>query len=633
MWAAFIVVALAASALIAQGQANFSPPINISNTSGNSMSQQIAVDSRGDINVVWTDNTPGNYVLLFSRSTDGGSTFSTPLNVSNNTSATVEAPHIATDQAGNIYVGWEDWVSSTNSSAQFSRSVNGGATFSTPTAISNGTAASAPRIAIDPTGAIDFAWSDNSAGYASVFFSRSTDQGNTFSTPVNISNNPSGAGGPYLSLDPAGDIYIAWVGNATFNGQLTSFVYFSGATEGSNAFSTPAQVSVFGGPFAQLGSAEVAAISASNIDVVWAQQSNGSSTLFSANSVNGGTSFSSNLTAGSGEYAPYQQIAIDPRGGVDIAWQASGGNGSATVYFGRTTGGALTVTNVATIGQNTPSPQIAVDARGKINLIFYGYQTQSGGAGVQYTQSTNSGATFSPVESISTDAGQLPQIALNSGGNSYVVWQAGENVEDVFFSTNAPAPSAPGGVPSFSVAASPTALTIMAPGQTASTILTFSSKGGFAGAGTLASSNCGTAASTGITCSLTAFTLPANGTATATLTFTTTAPSASAAGANVRNILITLLLGLGVLYPLATRRRERCWSFAFAAVLFAVLISGVGCGTASTGAMNSASGSPGSAGDPPGNSGTPVGAVSSVTVPIVINGAAETVPGLTLMVQ
>jgi hypothetical protein len=634
VWISFVALALATSLGAAQAQSNFSSRINVSNTSGNSISQQIAVDSHGNIDVAWTDNTSGSYALLFSRSTNGGVTFSAPINISNNSGSTVQSHHLVTDAAGNICVAWENWVSSTSSSVEFSRSVNG-VTFSAPVAISGGTSSSSPDLAIDPAGAIDVAWSDNSAGYSSVFFRRSTDLGNTFSTPVNVSNNPSGAGGPYMSLDPAGNVYLAWTGNGTFNGQATSFVYFSSALEGGASFTAPTQVSSYEGPFATVGGAEVAATSASNIYVVWGFQMNGSQYLDSANSTNGGASFTSNQATGTGEYGPNEQLAIDPSGGVDIVWQASAGDGSATVYFGRTTGGSPTITNVATVGDNTPNPQLAIDSQGQINVVFYGVPTQSGTAGILFTQSANLGATFSTVQSISTDSGSLPQIALDSSGNSYVAWQAGVNAADIFFSRN----GSPSEEPGFGVMASPTALTVMAPGQTVSTTLTFNSKGGFAGTGALASPKCGAPASMGITCSLTAFSLPANGTATATLTFATTAPASSPAttSGNARYLLLTLLLGLAVLYSLFGWRGQRRWDFAFAAVLFAVLVTGVGCGTAATGAMNSNNGTTGSTSDPPanapGNSGTPLGAVGSVSVPIIINGTTQTVPSLTLTIQ
>jgi hypothetical protein len=78
---AFTTMALTATAqVLPVGPAVtvFSPPQNISNDPGTSWVHQVAVDSKGNINVVWWDDSPGFRTVFFSRSIDGGLTFSTP---------------------------------------------------------------------------------------------------------------------------------------------------------------------------------------------------------------------------------------------------------------------------------------------------------------------------------------------------------------------------------------------------------------------------------------------------------------------------------------------------------------------------------------------------------------------------
>jgi Bacterial Ig-like domain (group 3) len=79
--------------------------------------------------------------------------------------------------------------------------------------------------------------------------------------------------------------------------------------------------------------------------------------------------------------------------------------------------------------------------------------------------------------------------------------------------------------PTFAITANPGTVVITAPGQSGSTILTFTSQGGLSGSGNLSSATCGTAPAEEMTCSLGAVSLASNGTATATLTFFTTAAS------------------------------------------------------------------------------------------------------------
>jgi len=61
---------------------NWSQPVNISNPLEYSGSPAFALDSSGNINVVWNDRTPGNLDIYFSGSTDGGETWSQAVNIS-----------------------------------------------------------------------------------------------------------------------------------------------------------------------------------------------------------------------------------------------------------------------------------------------------------------------------------------------------------------------------------------------------------------------------------------------------------------------------------------------------------------------------------------------------------------------
>src|SRR5438552_683341 len=122
--AALATLTVAGSVLAVQAQV-FSNPKNVSND-GNAEFAQIAVDSKGNINVVWDES--GIFDIFFSRSTDGGVTFSPRKNISNNAGSSV-FPQIAADSNGNINVVWEDSTPG-NFCILFTRSSDGGITFS-----------------------------------------------------------------------------------------------------------------------------------------------------------------------------------------------------------------------------------------------------------------------------------------------------------------------------------------------------------------------------------------------------------------------------------------------------------------------------------------------------------------------
>jgi hypothetical protein len=116
--------------------------------------------------------------------------FSTPKDISNNTDYSY-TPQVAVDAAGNIYVVWEDETAN-NSNILFSRSTDGGATFSAPRNVSNSSGSSFnPRISVDAQGGINLVWVSDDPGNNDIFFSRSTDRGGSLSTPLNLRMMPA----------------------------------------------------------------------------------------------------------------------------------------------------------------------------------------------------------------------------------------------------------------------------------------------------------------------------------------------------------------------------------------------------------------------------------------------------------
>ena len=135
--------------------------------------------------------------------------FSAPKNVSNNSDYSF-TPQIAVDSNGTIYMAWED-DTATNSNILFSRSTDGGATFSTPINLSNASGYSFnPRIAMGSAGNVNVVWEDQTPSNTNIMFSHSTNAGVAFSTPVNLSNDSADSGSPQIAVDTAGNIYVVW---------------------------------------------------------------------------------------------------------------------------------------------------------------------------------------------------------------------------------------------------------------------------------------------------------------------------------------------------------------------------------------------------------------------------------------
>ena len=114
---------------------SFATPINLSNNTGNSQHPQIAAIGN-NVYVTWSDNTPDNDDIFFAVSNNNGTSFATPINISNNTGNSFN-PQIATS-GNNVYVTWEGGTPG-NNDILFAVSNNNGTSFGTPINISNNT--------------------------------------------------------------------------------------------------------------------------------------------------------------------------------------------------------------------------------------------------------------------------------------------------------------------------------------------------------------------------------------------------------------------------------------------------------------------------------------------------------------
>lgn len=169
----------------------FRAPRNLTPHNGGAFSPRVALDSSESVNVVWGDTKEGLAKVLFARSTDLGLSFNEPIDVSRSAGAGFD-PEIAIDSNDAINVAWQDTAPGP-SAIMFSRSTDGGNTFSEPMQISTGTGnATEAAITTDGAGRISVVWVEDSTGNAEAYYARSTDGGSTFSDPINVSNFPGG---------------------------------------------------------------------------------------------------------------------------------------------------------------------------------------------------------------------------------------------------------------------------------------------------------------------------------------------------------------------------------------------------------------------------------------------------------
>ena len=123
-------------------------------------------------------------------------------------------PSLAIDQDGIIYTAWQDYRRN-QADIYFSKSTDGGRTFSRNLRVNDDLGRAGqlyPSLAVDARGALYLAWHDFRRGNQDVYFSRSTDGGRTFSPNIRVNDDPGTDGqfNPSLAVDADGTLYLVW---------------------------------------------------------------------------------------------------------------------------------------------------------------------------------------------------------------------------------------------------------------------------------------------------------------------------------------------------------------------------------------------------------------------------------------
>jgi hypothetical protein len=270
---------------------NFRAPKNITPHNGGAFSPRVALDSGEGVNIVWGDSEVAGGKVVFVRSTDQGFTFTAPIDVSRSLGVAFD-PEIAVDSNDTINVAWQDNAPGT-SVIMYSRSTDAGQTFSDPKQVSTGEGnATEAAIATDASGRISVAWVDESPGHAEAYYARSTDGGETFSEPVDVSNFQNGDIHKPTLITFHNTVYLAFQnGDLYGEGSVRNAqVYLSKSDDAGVTFGEADQVSHAKSSVGRAHSPAMTADSRGVLHIVWIDSSvigKDEGLLFYSNTSNG----------------------------------------------------------------------------------------------------------------------------------------------------------------------------------------------------------------------------------------------------------------------------------------------------------------------------------------------------------
>jgi hypothetical protein len=338
----------------------------------------------------------GQLFILFTRSTDGGLTFETPRSLF---AAIPEGSHPGLVASGeSVYLVWVASQGQGNSEITFSFSNNAGNSFTTPVRVSDlGKRSTNPSIAVTSS-QVQIAWLDEGAG--DVFFRRSSIFGIDFepafdnlNTALNLFQNGTAIEHPSLAAEGA-NIYVVWQDLLSRTNDPTASqaadVSFVKSTDSGQSFSPnpPQNLSVN----LTNSTHPIAAAVGDNVYILWEDfSSNNSSILAFRRSSDRGITF------------PIQNNREIQLSGVTATGPRMAADG-----------------NHIFIVWDNPSPNVNPDQEGSLQILFARSDDQGNRFGIPLNISQN------PISA------KNPAIAA-ADAQAFVVWEGQQDSQQKIF--------------------------------------------------------------------------------------------------------------------------------------------------------------------------------------------------------
>ncbi|MFQ5974420.1 MAG: sialidase family protein [Alphaproteobacteria bacterium] len=190
--------------------------------------------------------------IFFARSTDGGKTFSDPLNLSNDIAGSGKGRltrrywhngslDLAMGPEGNLYAAWTEY----EGTLWFSRSTDRGRRFSRLLRIAGGgnaMPARGPSLAVDARGEVYLAWTVGEDRAADIRVAKSSDRGRSFGRPRIVLEGSGHSDAPKIATDGKGTVHVVYAESAASPFDRYR-VRYTRSLDGGRSFEAPKEIS------------------------------------------------------------------------------------------------------------------------------------------------------------------------------------------------------------------------------------------------------------------------------------------------------------------------------------------------------------------------------------------------------
>jgi hypothetical protein len=264
-------------------------------------------------------------------------------------------------------------------------------------------------------------WTDDTTGNKEIHFKRSVDNGTTFGSPENLSNNLGNSTDVRIGVFK-NNVYLVWTDDTTGNGDI----YFKRSVDNGTTFAETRNLST--NNTSPSSGAQISAVG-NNVYVVWQDTASGKNEIFYRHSNNTGERFRgaseiSNTLSVKGESALYPQLSVVGEN-VYVVWQDKVSR-SNEIFLRESNDGGNKFSGIKNLSRNNTGDSIAPRIVSSGNNVFVVWtDTEPGKAQIFARASTDNAAKFGGIKNVSWSSGSSydPQIAVGGNGSLYVLWE------------------------------------------------------------------------------------------------------------------------------------------------------------------------------------------------------------------
>ncbi len=360
------ILAIGLFLLAPSAWADWQPAKRITWTSGDSSVPRAVLDSLENLHVVWEDDTPGNYNVYYKKSTDGGDSWTSAKRITWTVNSS-SRPAIAVDSLDTLHVVYED-TSSGNYEIFYRRSTDGGDTWSTPKRLTWTAERSwDPAVAVDSSDVLHVFWADAIPGNFEIYYRKSIDGGASWSANERLTWTADDSFGPFIALDPSGDLHIAWYDYTPGPADI----YYKNSTDGGTSWSITKRLTwTADNSFYPC----LIAGASGHLYIVWEDDTPGNTEIYFKSSGDGGATWSASkrLTWTEGD-SWFPSLSIEYLSGdLHLIWSDATPGYPELYYKGSADGGATwSASKRLTWNSGTSeTPVVSIDPSGNIHLVW-----------------------------------------------------------------------------------------------------------------------------------------------------------------------------------------------------------------------------------------------------------------------